>query len=80
MPREKKNPEETPNQPAITDQLTSAHAAANIDISTERATAKDNSPGATLQYTQEMTTRRERATAQATTSSENSTQTPLCEI
>lgn len=41
---------------------------------------KDNSPGATLQYTQEMTTRQERATPQATTSSENSTQTPLCEI
>lgn len=41
---------------------------------------KDNSPGATLQYTQEMTTRQERATPQATTSSENSTQTPLCEM
>lgn len=42
MPRVKKNPAATPNQPAITNQLFSAHAASTFDISTERAMQKDN--------------------------------------
>lgn len=42
MPRVRKNPAATPNQPAITNQLFSAHAASTFDISTERAMQKDN--------------------------------------
>lgn len=71
---EKKNQAATPYQSAITNQLLTAHAAANINISTESAIPKDNSLEATLQDTQELTTRQEKAT-QVTTSSDFTTQT-----
>lgn len=82
---EKKNQAATPYQSAITNQLLTAHAAANINISTESAIPKDNSLEATLQDTPELTTRQEKATPQVTTSSDFTTQTapqdiPLCEI